>query len=114
MNIYILLLSKLLISVAVSIVVLAVLSRPLTKILNLICPDEAGAIFWVSYTKLMLVIAPFLLVLVVDFCTRNAEPLNSLRLAVIAALAGMLLGLHIVGKRVGQFAKAPAANGVRA
>lgn len=107
MNVYVLLLSKLLISALLSLIVLSVLSKPLVAILGRICPEEEGAIFWVSYTKVMLVIAPFLLVLVIDFCTRFTDPLNGLRVTLISALTGMLIGLHIIGKRVGQFAKAP-------
>lgn len=107
MNIYLLLFSKLLVSLVMSVIVLSVLSRPLVAILGRICPEEEGAIFWGSYTKVMLVIAPFLLVLVIDFFSHFANPLDSFRLTLISALAGLLIGLHVIGKRIGQFATAP-------
>ena len=56
----------------------------------------------------MLVIAPLLLVLVVDLFSNLSNPLDSLRLALIAALGGLLAGLYTVGKRLGQFVVTPA------
>ena len=102
MNAYFLLFAESLISIAVSLAVLYVLSGPLVNILGRICPDEQAAVFWLSYTKVMLMIAPFLLVLSVDLFTRFNDPLDSLRLALMAALAGLLIGLYSIGKRLGQ------------
>lgn len=107
MNTYLTLLVEALLSVAVSLAVLYVLSPPLAKILRRICPDEESASFWVSYTKIMLMIAPLILVLTVDLLTRFADPTSSLRLAAIAALGGILIGLHSVGVRLGKFVRTP-------
>ena len=64
MNVYLLLLLEMLISVAASMVVLRALTTPLLRTLEHICPDEQSAGFWLSYTRVMLVIAPLILVLV--------------------------------------------------
>jgi len=111
MNVYILLFAESLISIVVSLAVLYVLSGPLINVLGRICPDEQAAVFWLSYTKVMLMIAPFLLVLLVDFFTRFSDPMDSLRLALMAVLAGLLFGLHAIGKRVGQFVTVPNKAG---
>ncbi|MCZ4305964.1 hypothetical protein O4G98_14615 [Zoogloeaceae bacterium G21618-S1] len=108
MNTYVLLLAEALISIAASLAVLHVLSRPLLNILNQICPDEQAASFWMSYTKVMLMIAPLLLVLMVDMFSHFSSPTDTLRLALVAAFAGLLIGLRSIGKRLGQFVRVPA------
>lgn len=110
MNAYIQLFAASLISVAVSFAVLHVLSSPLMNILGRICPDEQAAAFWLSYTKVMLMIAPLLLVLIVDMFAHFSNPLDTLRLALTAALGGLLIGLRSIGKRLGQFVKVPQAG----
>ena len=105
MNTYSVLLAETLLSIVVSLVVLCVFSPPLGKVLRRICPDEESAAFWVSYTKIMLMIAPLLLVLSVDFLTRFSDPMITLRLAAMAALGGVLIGLHSVGSRLGKLVR---------
>lgn len=111
MNAYFLLFAEILLSLAVSLAVLYALSGPLVDVLGRICPDRQAAVFWLSYTKVMLVIAPLLLVLAVELFTHFSDPLDSLRLALIAALGGLLAGLHSIGKRLGQFVTVPQAAG---
>lgn len=103
MNPFLLLLAESLISAATSLTVLFVLSGPLMNALRRICPDEQAAAFWMSYTKVMLMIAPLLLVLTVDLFTRFSSPLDSLRFALMAALGGLLIGLQRIGSRLGRF-----------
>lgn len=103
MNAFLLLLTESLACIAVSFAVLYVLSRPLMDVLTRLCPDEQAASFWLAYTKMMLIISPLLLVLTVDMFTHFANPLDSLRLALMATLAGLLFGLYSVGKRLSQF-----------
>ena len=107
MNAYSLLLAKSLMSLAVSGAVLYVLPPPLTKVLHRICPDEESALFWSSYTKIMLMITPLLLVLTADLLTRASDPMYSLRFAMMAALIGVLIGLHSIGQRMGKFVITP-------
>lgn len=103
MNTYILLFSEFLMSIAVSLSVLYVLSTPLVNVLSRVCPDEQAAVFWLSYTKVILMILPLLFVLTVDMFTHFSDPMDSLRLALMAVLAGLLIALYSIGKRLGQF-----------
>ena len=107
MNAYVLLATESLICVAVSLAVLHAMSRPLMNVLTRICPDEQAASFWLSYTRVMMRLAPLLLVLSVDLFTHFANPMDTLRLALIAALGGLLVGLHAVGKRIGLYVRVP-------
>ena len=107
MNAYFLLFAECFVSVAMSLAVLHVLSGPLVNVLRRICPDDQAAVFWLSYTKVMLMIAPLVLVLTVDMFTHFSNPMDSLRLALMAALGGLLLGLHSIGKRLGRFVATP-------
>ena len=111
MNSLFLLLAESLTSIAVSLAVLYVLSDPLVRVLGRICPDEQAAVFWLRYTKVMLVIAPLLLVQMVDMVSPFRDPMDSLRLALIAILGGLLIGLHLIGKRLKQFETAPQNSG---
>jgi ABC-type proline/glycine betaine transport system permease subunit len=108
---YLLLLAESTLSVTVSFIVMYVLSQPLKNVLHRICPDELAALFWVKYTKVMLVIAPLLLVLIVDMLARYQDPIECLRMALIAALTGVLIGLHLLGKRLSRFEVLPHTTG---
>lgn len=103
--------AKFLVSMVASLVVLWAICGPLVKVLNRTCPDEHAATFWLTYTKVMLIITPLLLVLIVDLTTHFNDPLDSLRLALIATLGGLLLGLYAIGKRLGQFLVLPQQPG---
>lgn len=111
MNAYFLLFAESLISVAVSLSVLHALSRPLLDVLGRICPDEQAAVFWLTYTKVTLMIAPLLLVLTVDMCAHFNNPIDNLRLALMATLGGLLIGLYSIGERLGRFAATPQQPG---
>lgn len=108
---YLLLLLEMLISIAASMVVLRVLTTPLLRTLEHICPDEQSASFWLIYTRVMLVIAPLILVLVMDAFSRHGDPLDSLRMTVLAALGGLLVGMHLLGRRLGRFIPPSEAMG---
>ena len=98
---------ELLISASLSLMVLRALSRPLHDVLERICPGPQAAGFWLSYTQVMLISAPLLLVLSVDLFAHFSNPMDNLRVGLMAALAGLLLGLHSVGKRLGKFVVTP-------
>lgn len=108
---YLLLLLELLTSIAVSLSVLRVLSLPLMNVLSRVCPDEQAASFWLSYTKLMLLIAPLLLVLTVDLFTHFSAPMDAWRFSLMMALGGILIGLYMVGERLGRFVISPQKTG---
>lgn len=99
-----------LISVSLSLIVLRLLSQPLARVLARICPDEAAAAFWLGYTKVMLTIAPLLATLAVDAFAGADHPLAAIRLTLMAALVGLLVGLYAVGRRLNAFVR-PASAG---
>ena len=107
MNPLIQLLMATVISVSLSLAVLGLLSRPLARVLARICPDEPAAAFWLSYTQVMLTISPLLVTLAVDWFAGTEQPLTAVRLTLMAALVGLLVGLHAVGRRLGQFVRLP-------
>lgn len=109
MNAYLQLLLAALISLIASMAVLHALSIPLRNLLCRLCPDEQAAAFWLSYTRVMLTIAPLLLTLLISLFTASVAPLNSLHLVLIATLAGLLLGLRSIGKRLSSFIPQPPA-----
>lgn len=100
MNTITLFITEILISLGLSAVVLFAISRPLLNALLDLCPTEKQAAFWLSYTRTMLLLAPLLLVLVVDGAQVYDNTLDAIRVALMAALAGILLGMIIVGKRI--------------
>jgi hypothetical protein len=104
MNAYLFLLTELAASVALSLAVLLMLSRPLMNVLRLLCPGEQAARFWLSYTRVMLTITPLLFTLIFSLFAHFSDPLDNARLAAIAALGGLLMGLWTIGKRLGRFA----------
>lgn len=111
MDAYLLLFLELLISVLASLVVLRIVSTPLLRTLERICPDEQSAGFWLIYTRVMLVIAPLMLVLLMETFARTINPLDSLRLTLLAVLLGLLLGMHLLGRRLAPFTRPACAGG---
>lgn len=111
MDNYLLLLVESLTSLSVSLAVLYVLSRPLMNVLGRICPDEQAAAFWLSYTRVMLLIAPLLLVLTMDMVAFFRDPVDSWRFSLIMALGGTLIALYMIGERLGQFITTPQKTG---
>lgn len=107
MHAYLQLLAAALISLCTSLLVLRALSSPLRNLLSQLCPSEHAAAFWLSYTRVMLTIAPLLLTLLVSLFTTGVATLNSLHLVLIATLAGLLLGLRNIGTRLGSFILQP-------
>lgn len=110
METYLLLLGECLFSVAISCIALRVLSSPLLRVLSRICPDADSAAFWVAYTHIMLVVGPLLLVIVANFLTRTCDTESSLRFTAIAMLAGLLIGMRTLGKRLGAFVRFPGED----
>lgn len=108
MDTYLLLLSEMLVSVLASLLVLRVLSHPLLRTLGRICPDQESAEFWLSYTRVMLVIAPLMLVLLASWLFRSSDPLNALRIALLAVFGGLLITMQRLGSRLGHFIVLPS------
>lgn len=94
-------------SVLLSLVVLRVLSRPLAPLLANLCPDESSATFWLRYVQLMLTLAPLVAALWIDHLAGGTAPLGGFRLTLMVSLVGLLIGLYVVGRRLGRFVAAP-------
>lgn len=86
-----------------SLLVLRLLNQPLRGLLERLCPGPQAAAFWLSYTQLMLILAPLLCVLMLDLLVKSDDLFIRLRYTLITSLGGLLLGLWIVGKRLGRF-----------
>jgi hypothetical protein len=93
------------ISLVLSLLTLLVLSKPLINILEDLCPTQKQAAFWLVYTRVMLFISPLLLVLIVSVMAKSNNEIESIKISLIAALAGLLLGMLIVGKKIFEPAK---------
>jgi hypothetical protein len=50
-------------------------------------------------------------VLTVDLLTHFSNPMDNLRLALMAALGGLLIGMLSIGKRLGRFVTAAQDSG---
>lgn len=92
--------SEILISLFLSTFSLWVLSKPLINVLNDLCPTKKQAEFWQAYTRLMLLISPLLLVLMVGSFVSSDDVLAHIRISLMAGLAGLLIGMIIVGKKI--------------
>ena len=111
MNTYQIFLIEVIASFAMSIAVLCVLSKTLVQVLIRICPDKEAVGFWVSYTKIMLIIAPVLLVLIMGLFAEYEEPIKHLRLTFISILGGLLISLYLIGTRINKFVNNPKPTG---
>jgi hypothetical protein len=94
--------------VAGNLLILKILARPLHGLLCRLCPDETAANFWLAYSRIMLLLAPVLLVLLVNLLAAGVPAEARLQLGLIASVGGLMLGLHTVGKRLSQFITVPA------
>ncbi|WP_124949170.1 hypothetical protein [Sulfuriferula thiophila] len=100
MNSLLLFSAEILLSLSLSATVLYAISSALRNALQDLCPSDRQAEFWVAYTRTMLILAPLLLVMVVDGMSSHGDVLGNIRIALVAALAGLLFGMIIVGKKV--------------
>lgn len=92
--------AEVIISLTLSIATLMVLTKPLVNVLAELCSTRKQAEFWLAYTRIMLSISPLLLVLLVDGFVRSDDMMVNVRVAIFSALAGLFLGMIIVGKRI--------------
>ena len=87
------------ISLLVSTVIVVALARPLRQILGLLCKGGESTSFWVSFTAVMLYVAPLFIAV---FWTPifNTSLIYALRTALSSALFGAFAGLLIVGYKI--------------
>ena len=94
-----LLLIETVISLLASLTIMLLITAPLKAALIDLCPTEKLANFWLAYTRTMLLISPLLLVLLIN-STHKGDTFNDLRSSFIAALAGLLIGLIVIGRKM--------------
>lgn len=106
-NSAIIFIAELTISLGVSVAVLYLLQPVLYSLLREICRGETRASFWATFTRLMLLISPLLVVIL--FSHTMAETAVSFthvfRDALLHALLGQFVGLLIVGGILISFSK---------
>ena len=90
---------ELAVSLTTSIIILGLLDRSLGSALTDLCPTERLARFWVTYTRIMILTTPLLLVLVTDR-VYGGTLFENLRAALIASLTGVIIGMIILGRRM--------------
>jgi hypothetical protein len=100
MNTFTLFSLEIFISLSMSFITLWILSKPLVNVLEDLCPTKTQADFWLAYTRIMLLISPLLLVLMVSLNSRHINDINSIKFSLVSSLAGLLLGMLIVGKKI--------------
>jgi hypothetical protein len=91
---------EIIISLCLSTVTLWLLSQPLVNVLEDLCPTKKQAAFWLAYTRIMLLISPLLLVLVVSILNNAGNNIDTIKISLGSALAGLLLGMIIVGRKI--------------
>ena len=109
MNIVLIFVIEITISICLSIATLLLLAKPLVNILEDLCPTKKQAEFWLAYTRIMLLLSPLLLVLVVSMVKSGDNGIETVKISLVSALAGLLLGMLIVGKKI--FAPAQKMSG---
>ncbi|MEE9352326.1 MAG: hypothetical protein V3U78_08700 [Thiotrichaceae bacterium] len=86
-------------SLTLSSIVLLTLATPLRKLLQNLSHSNEQAFFWLAYTRTMLFISPLLMVILVG-ALADAEGLAHIKVTLISALGGLLLGLMIIGRKM--------------
>jgi hypothetical protein len=93
--------AQVVLSLALSIAALLRLQSIMRRIGNVVCEEGGTATeFWISYTQLMMMIAPLMLVSWVSGPSAYASPVEQVRGALATVLFGQFLGLVLVGRAV--------------
>lgn len=99
-------LSALALAIAVSLVlstfILVVLMKPLRGLLQQICPRSDATTFWMSFTTVMLYIAPLLFTMLFENAIVVPQLVNVVRTALASSLFGSFAALLVVGYQVSQ------------
>ena len=87
------------VSLLVSTAILLAIAKPLRQVLAQLCKSGESTPFWVSFTAVMLYVAPlfFAVFLTPIFQT---TPIHALRTALTSALFGAFAGLLVVGYKI--------------
>jgi len=92
---------QILLSFFMSLITLLILVKPLFYVLEDLCPTKKQVNFWMAYTKIMLLIAPLVLVLIVGLSNHTyRNNIDEIKFAFASALVGIMIGLIIVGQKI--------------
>ena len=87
------------VSLMTSIIILGLIDRSLGSALTDLCPTVRLARFWLTYTRIMILSAPMLLVLITGWMY-GGTLFENLRAALVASLIGVIIGMIILGRRM--------------
>ncbi len=88
------------ISLILSTILVYVLSAPLRRVLAALCSSGEASGFWVSFTSVMLFIAPLLFVVFTVRPGSGLDVVSVTRTTLVAALLGAFLSLLVVGFKI--------------
>ena len=90
------------VSLFLSAAVATVMLKPLRGVLNQLCPGSHATSFWLSFTTLMLFVAPLLFVLLFEGTVTGTDPINIVRTALASSLFGAFAALLVVGYQISR------------
>jgi len=90
------------VSVTLSTVLVAVLSRPLQSILAQLCASADASRFWVAFTSVMLYIAPLLFAMFFSPFESNTDVAWVMRSTLVTTLVGASAALMVVGYNIAK------------
>ena len=96
------LLALILLSLAISTLLVRVLTRPLRLILAQLCPGSDASVFWVAFTNIMLYIAPLMFAIIFTRIPDYPVAVDFLRSALASSLAGAFAALLVIGYQVSR------------
>lgn len=87
-------------SLSTSLIVIALLKAQLRNVLTEICGTATRAAFWISFTQLMLVIGPLLLVILFTDLRPgvSAYPAEEIKDAVFRSLFAIFIAIALIGR----------------
>lgn len=88
------------VSLGLSAIVVAVLWTPLQRLLATLCKSGEASQFWVSFTSVMLFLAPLTLSMIVISPQDAPGAVQVLRSTLLASLFGVGLSLMVVGLKL--------------
>ena len=101
------LLLAIVVSLGLSAILVYVLSVPLQRVLNVLCTTGEATQFWVSFTSVVLFIAPLLFAVYAVFPESGHEAAQVIRRTLLATLLGSSTALMAVGLKLTGATPAP-------
>ena len=99
-------------SLGTSLIVIALLKAQLRDVLTEICGTATRAAFWISFTQLMLVIGPLLLVILFTDLKPgvSAYPAEEIKDAVFRSLFAIFIAIAMIGRVIRKAIVMPAVS----